>query len=189
MNFQVNFFEYIKPFLFHFLLGNGGSFSWINSGGLFWVTASGNSWSGQGHKHTAWLKVLMRGIQTLHTSFLALISKTRYEMNITGQVIYLEHYLNDLFDANDRRIFIDDGSPILAPFLFRKVENTPQIIYNKSEGQNPFYLYRKDDFLSQNDFVIMIPGAIPITTDLENRIRAAVNRYKQAGSRYTLENF
>ena len=137
----------------------------------------------------AWVNSLIAPLQLLNGDFQSFVSSVRYKMYLTGQVIYLEHYLNDLFDASERRIYISDSLPALAPFLYNKVDGEHLTIYNKSEGQAPVYLYTKEDLSGQNDFIINVPAVIPVTANLEKQIEAAVERYKQAGARYLIQNF
>lgn len=190
MNYNLNFKELVKRIPLHSLM-NGTEESWVTNGLLNWVIASGSGWvNSGGNKHGIWLGVLVTPIQSLHSQFLSLISSTRYRMQITGQVVYLEHYLNDLFDANERRIYISDAAPILAPFVFQKIENQPEnYIYQKSENADLFYLRVRSDFGDSNDFIINVPSAITLTEELQNKIKAATNLYKQAGSRFAIENY
>lgn len=189
MDFNLDFGKLVKKIPLHSLMGNDGG-GWVTSGGLNWITAGGSFWGAVDNKHCAWLKVLVKPIQTLHSQFLDLVTSTRYKMNLTGQVIYLEHYLNDLFDVAQRRIFIEDGSAIIAPFIFLKSENQPdEIVYKKSENADDLILRTLSEYSSVFDFIVKVPLAIPLTEDLKNKIRAAVNQYKQAGSSYTIESF
>lgn len=188
MSYVLNFAEYLKKYPFHFLMGAVNQ-AWVTWDPFNWVTATGQSWNTQGSRHFAWLKCMVSAVQSLHSTFLSFVVSIKYRMHLSGQVIYLEHYLNDLFDLTERRIYIADGTPQAAPFLFNKAENNPIYIYNKSEDEDPFYLYNKDEYSSQDDFIVNVPDAIPLTPDLLNIIRAAVNKYRQAGSRYSIVNF
>ena len=117
-------------------------------------------------------------------------SNVYYLLNLTGQVIYIEHYLNDLFDADLREIYIEDDSLLLPPFLYLKEDNIPdsEMLY-LYPNTNPIYLYNQIDYYSQGSFIVYVPVRLLLTSEYENRIRAAVNRYKQAGVGYKVVNY
>lgn len=137
----------------------------------------------------AFLKAILKPVQLLEDNFVALVSKSRREANFTGQVIYLEHLLNDKFDPTQRRIYIDDGQEnILPPFVFNKIEDRPNYLYNKSENKPKFYLYNKSEFFTSADFVVFVPSSI-LTASLQIEIERQVNYYKQAGKIFEVQGF
>lgn len=191
MNYQINFFEYLRHFPLHSLVWSLGEGNWVTQDGEDWVTEDGFSWGSSGYnKHLSWIKCLVAPLQILNSDLVTLVANIRYRMNLTGQVIYLEHYLNDLFDMAERRIYIDDATPTLPVSLFNKADDLEAItLYNKADGELPLYIYNSADFDSQFDFVVMVPAAIPLTASFQDQVRAAVNQYRQAGKRFTIQNF
>jgi hypothetical protein len=81
----------------------------------------------------AWLTVLISQVKALHAEFYLLITGKLYELQFTGQIIYLEQVLNDTFDNDLRRIWIDNTADNSARiFLWNKVEGQPKhYVFNK----------------------------------------------------------
>lgn len=183
--------QFVKASLPWFFQKGGGAQFWTTPDGSFWMAPDGQYWViGDGDsRHLSWIRSLIAPIQLLNDWFQSYADNVVYHLYLTGQVIYLEHYLNDLFDKTQRRIWIEDGSVVLPPFLFNKVDHeAPLYLYNEGEDE-PFYLYAKSDYNVQEMFIVHIPADLPLPDlYLENRIRAAVNRYKQAGAFYTIVN-
>ena len=73
----------------------------------------------------AWLASLLQPLQELNDKFAFYAKTTHYDLNFNGQVIYLEHVLNDSYDDLLRRIFIKDPDLLAFDnfFLFYKAEN------------------------------------------------------------------
>lgn len=129
-------------------------------------------------------------MQTLNDYFIAFVQQTFYKVSFTGQVVYLEHILNDRYDNGLRRIYIEDGLQVpLPPYLYNKVEQRPLYIWNKVESQPvQVYLRNKEEYSSENDFIVYVPNAI-LTPALEKAIRSLVKIYKIAGKRFSVVGF
>ena len=78
-----------------------------------------------------WLILLLFQVRKLHASILLYIQLKRYDLNHTGQVIYLEKVLNDSFDPIDRRIFISDGNFADRVFLYHRPQATQVLFYHR----------------------------------------------------------
>ncbi len=191
MSWSMNIYEVVRHVIPHFLQKLGNSQYWITPDNLMWIIPTGQGWgTGTPSKHLEWIKSLLQPLQSLHDRFSAQAANTLYIMNITGQVIYLEHYLNDLFDPVLRRIFIADGSIVLPPYLYNLVDDEEHLyLYNKADGEAPFYLYNRPDYGGQSEFIVMVPAAIILTPILISQIKTAVNKFKQAGVKYSIENY
>jgi len=191
INFSLNFFECAISLVPYFLRKLGNDLKWETTAGLIWVTSEFEAWgtSGSG-RHLDWVCTLVSPVSWLNQRMLEYAADVYYRLHITGQVIYLEHYLNDLFDADDRGIYISDDNLIFPPFLFRNSDDISEddelLLYPDSD---PIILYNQFDYYDQGSFVVNLPGTLPVNPSLENRIRAAVNRYKQAGVKYTVVNY
>jgi hypothetical protein len=137
-----------------------------------------------------WVQALLNGLQGTNEAFTDYVNETFYLTSFTGQVVYLEHILNDRFDAALRRIYIEDGNLLpLPPYLYNKIEQRPLDLHNKSEASpHKIYLYNKQEYLTSLDFIVFVPTAI-LTTELELRIKAIVKRYKLAGKRFAVQPF
>jgi hypothetical protein len=162
MNFNFNFFDYIKQAVPFFL---------------------------RKEKFLAFLETLLKPTQTINDEFGDYVPAMRKKAHQTGQVVYLERLLNDLYDNTLRRIYIDEGQAnILPPFVFNKVEDRPIYIYNKAEGEDLFYLYNKSEFFTEPDFIVFVPTAI-LDPALQILIERQVNEYKQAGKQFEVQSF
>lgn len=136
----------------------------------------------------AWIKALISPVQTLTDDFVQFKADKKYDVSFNGQVIYLEHLLNDRFDDTQRRIYITDSTTqIIAPFVYNKVEQKEIYIYNKSES-TPFFLFGKNEYLTGTDFIVHVPTAL-LTPSVEIILVALVKRYKIAGKRFEVKTF
>lgn len=191
INFSVNFFQAAISLIPYFLRKLGNDLKWETEAGLIWVTSTFEAWGTSGNgRHLDWVSTLVSPVSWLNQRLVETTIDVYYRLNLTGQVIYLEHYLNDLFDADDRGIYITDDSLVFPPFLYRNVDTIPVgeelVLYPDSD---PIILYNHFDYYDQGSFVVNVPGTLPLNPILENRIRAAVNLYKQAGVKYTVVNY
>lgn len=192
MNYGFNIFLYCKSIIPHFLQKLGDQLIWQTAEGLNWITAGGLFWgTATPSRHLDWVESLLRPLQTLNTSLSDFINETRYLMKLTGQVIYLEHYLNDLFDPVLRRIYIEDGSLVLPPYLYNQADNHLPVwyLYNEAEPHHTVYLYNTIEYATNGWFIVYVPAAIPLTPTFLALCRRAVNRYKQAGPTYQIQSF
>ncbi len=144
----------------------------------------------RGEKFEAWIGSLLQPIQSLNTDFSDWGEDVRYNLRFNGEVMYLEHILNDQFDPVDRLIYIDDPDTYIDEnFVFNKLEpETTLIVYNKAEAQPSLFLYTSDD-LSQNvDFVVYVLVSI-FNPANEVQMRGIINKRRPAGKRYKFETF
>lgn len=175
----------------YFLRRSGESLVWATEDEDIWVTEGGLMWGNDGTgRHIDWVSSLARPIQDLNNTMYANTLELYYLLNLTGQVIYLEHYLNDLFDTDLREIYIEDDSLLLPPFLYLISDHIPpsELMYLYPDT-NPIYLYNQIDYYTQGSFIVYVPMRLTLSNEFENMIRAAVNRYKQAGVSYKVINY
>lgn len=146
--------------------------------------------------HRAWMRVLFGGL----TARLAALEAHRYQLNreltYTSQVLSMEKLLNDLFNEGLPGIYIEDiGIQPAQVFYYRlaESENYPKLRYlDETPQEDPVYLYRLGESLSDFDAIIHIPSSlIDLTTDTEtaSRVRAYVRRYAFLGVRFKLQNY
>ncbi|MBL7813400.1 MAG: hypothetical protein JNL70_00240 [Saprospiraceae bacterium] len=142
-------------------------------------------------KLSGFVRALLSALQTVQTNLEAFILAKRYELSFNGQVIYLEHRLNDGFDSTLRRIYIGDAEP-------NNVQ--PSIVTNRSEGQPTIIVrnrgevstvtvsvYNTAELQAQYDFIVFVPTSI--YTSYQNELRAIVNYYRVAGKIWTFQTF
>lgn len=80
------------------------------------------------------MDTLLTPIKDLHTNSVAAFDGLVYKMSFNGQIIYLEHVINDRFDPTQRLIYIENVNSIVGLYL-----------YNKPEIKPKNYIYRKWD--------------------------------------------
>jgi hypothetical protein len=139
----------------------------------------------------AFVRTIFAPLQILSTDFDGYTEGVNYDLQFNGQVIYLEHWLNDLHDATQRRIYISDPQPsnILPTVVYNFGENQPTtIVRNHGESGATARVYNHEELATRYDFVVFIPLSI-WTTEREKLIRAQVNRKKQAGKMFVIQTF
>ena len=136
-----------------------------------------------------WLRALLKPLQNLHTAMHNFMRGIRYRIGFNGQVIYLEHILNDYHDDILRRIFIADGNVLGLPlYVYNKLEARPKFIRNKSEAAALVYLRNRSEYNSSSDFDVNVPSVI-LTPELAQQIRALIMQYRIAGKRFRVVPF
>lgn len=94
---------------------------------------------------------LLKPLRTLNDLLLLFRDDIDYKLLFNGQVIVLEHYLNDIYDPVLRRIFISDYQKIKIDYLYNKQESKPKtFLYNKWQ---PNILYHTFQGFFSGDFV------------------------------------
>jgi hypothetical protein len=159
-----------------------------------------------------WLNALLKPLSELYQTFIAFKNETLYELSITGQVISLEQLLNDKFNGGlnawnwnstdgtyvpntpNAIYIIDFPNALPVTYVWNNAEARPPLyLYNASEAHTPpLYLYNMGEFDDEADFLINVPTALAdVTTDLlfVAKMKAWVNKYRQAGTRYSIVNY
>jgi len=185
MNWSIDILKLAVSLIPFFLRNLKGGLSWITEGEIIWITEDTAAWGGGGSsRHIDWINAILTPIKQLNNAVASYATQVYYRLSITGQVIYLEHYLNDLYDPIDRRIFISEDQLLLPPFLFNKIDN-----------KEPWYLGEQNDFLYNqidyvgNRFIINVPNALPLTLTLFNQIAKSTLKYKQVGTSFKIINY
>lgn len=134
------------------------------------------------------LKAMLRPLKTLYNGFLSYRQSTLRTLSHTGQVNSLEQLLNDLYSPTARGIEITDSTDNRwPPAIYNHNEGQPALyLYNKSETAPPNYLFNTIEYNLMTDFIVRIPMTTTATSD---QIRSTVNRYRQAGKRYSLQYY
>lgn len=136
--------------------------------------------------HLRWLQLLVSQVKLLYNDFINWKNLNAYNAAHSGQVISIEHILNDIFDKIYRRIYIDDGARVLQNFIYNTPEDSDDVfIFNSSETSDPqFYCFNnQEDVDASYDFKVMVPGSLVFN---ENRMKALVNVYVIAGKSYKI---
>lgn len=144
----------------------------------------------RGDRVRSWVQALLKPLQEFNDDFAIYVNDTFYLVSFTGQVVYMEHILNDLYDQPLRRIYIQNGSLLGLPtYIYNVPEQRQPYIYNVPEtNPNQVYLRNVSEYQTSNDFIVFVPSSI-LTPALEIQIKGIVNRYKIAGKRYSIQSF
>lgn len=114
-------------------------------------------------------------------AFYALYEQKRYEIAFNGQVMNLEHVLNDYFDNILRRIRIADYS-VTPLYLFNLAEdNEVTYLFNSDEVADPVYLNNQEE--ASGLFIIYVPIGQITNYNLFNSI---ATKYKLKGKTYQI---
>lgn len=134
---------------------------------------------------TAFLKMLATPMNRLFNQFEAYFLEKEYELAFNGQVIYLEHLLNDRFDDIQRGIYLTDAVGFDEEIhLFNQIEqNEDTILFNESENETLIHLFNQNEVDGWPDFIVNVPSSV--TFD-EIVMRALINKYKIAGKNYII---
>ena len=130
-------------------------------------------------KLMAYLEALVFPIYTLHSLWKAYREDNLYKLYHTGQVCYLRGALNDSFDPDLRRIYIDGtGGVALKTYIYTPGENQTKYL-------GTLYIYNSLEFADTGaDFLVYVPASIVATQSFE--LRALIDFYKVASKRYLI---
>jgi len=133
----------------------------------------------------AYLKALSKPLKQLYNTFTAYRLQVLQSITHTGQVMYIEHLLNDLYDPQSRNISLEDSTDArLDDYLFNAAEGQDVMyVRNDSEEEEAVYIYNSSEYDAINDFIVKVP------LELSNRILSVANtvdKYRQAGKRYVI---
>ncbi|HRO76660.1 MAG TPA: hypothetical protein PLP27_10990 [Crocinitomicaceae bacterium] len=130
-----------------------------------------------------YLQAALKPLRQLHDVFQTFYTVKRYELAFNGQVIYLEHLLNDKFNPSATpKIYIEDMT-ISEPFyLYNDLENAePVYLWNASEDEEPVYLFNQAEYAV--GFIIYVPMGVVTNW---NEFRYWVDKYKLKSKEYTI---
>lgn len=133
-----------------------------------------------------WLFSLLKPVQTRMDEYDQWRKHQFYLINITGQVISLTGYLNDLFDPTQRRIYILNANDYYSGVwisLEQEIEPTlPVSLISEDQG---IFLGMESEQDLGTDFIVYVPG------DIYNQVLipliAAVHQFKLAGKTFSVE--
>lgn len=124
-------------------------------------------------------KAVINPIVTLHYEWKQYRAANMYKLAHNGQVCYLRGALNDRFDPELRRIYIDGTGG----------DNDHTYVYTPAENQTKYlgtlYLRHSSEFQDNGvDFIVFVPTEIAQSQPYE--LRALIDFYRIGGKRYTI---
>lgn len=137
-------------------------------------------------KMIQWVDMLISPIVVLYNDFLNYRKQKIYRLTHNSQVCFLQAVLNDAFDADLRRIRIQNGRFLRAVYFYTPPEERP--VYFDTQ-----YFYDPDDLATEGaDFIICIPidlqpsNTIALESYLSD-VKALTNSYKLASKTYYIK--
>jgi len=132
--------------------------------------------------HVRWLWALLRPLEVLHKNWLKMRAENLYKLQHGGQICYLRKVLNDRFDPELRRIYINDGLRYQRKYIYGHGEQPPKTIWTNQEIKagkgKPFYLHPSSDYAETGvDFIVWVPKNLDINK-YKYDIRALVDFYR-----------
>jgi len=138
-----------------------------------------------------WLISLIKPIKTLCDIFYSTRDESFYNLNHSGQVLVLEHYINSYFGLpfstsvqND--MYIETIINTDENFLFKTHEqislltNDKRTLYLKSESL-PLYIYANNEYDNLKNFSINVPSSFSTYTNFENIMFGLIDNYRAGG--------
>lgn len=142
-------------------------------------------------KTLAWIKALLAPLVAHYNEFVAFKTEMIYISQHNAAVISIESVLNDYFDNDLRRIFINNAELSLREYFYDPGAGDPLYFYDDPNGPPQYFLDPGAYNLYGGDFTVFLPLDLQPETEPENtilvtKIRAQVDRYKFFGKKYTL---
>lgn len=143
----------------------------------------------------AFIKCLLKPIYELSVIFSVYKTSTLDLISHNGQIIYMEHKLNQLYNAGQPGIVIVDTANISYIYVANKSEGAPIYVDNKDlqETSDIIYIGNKAEYAAAYDFIVKVPAALYLTLQANNSLglnnmKSVINYYKIAGKRYNIES-
>lgn len=132
-----------------------------------------------------YIRSAFKPLINLQSDFYSFRDDIKYQLTFNGQVIYMEHVLNDQFDPVNRGIYITDSTLIQNTYIFTNAEdNETTYIVTNAETAPPVYLYTNQEYIDDVDFIVNIPSTV---TYNEDEVKFWVNKYRIAPMRWKIE--
>ena len=131
----------------------------------------------RGEKMTAWLELIIEGVNYVHYEWLQLRKQNIYSLAHNSQVCYLRAALNDRFDNEPRRIIILDGNKYQRKYIYTDAEQKPKFL-------GVIYIHGDEDYQDTGvDFIVQVPSDIVFSLA---QMTSLIDFYKLAGKRYKI---
>lgn len=152
------------------------------------------------------LDSMLSSVSVLHSTFLDFRREILFKLWFTGQVLYLEKVLNSKFNndlpaytvypTSPSGIYIVDAELYVQKYRWNIIEGRVDIVRwtlteVTSDPSRISYRRTLAEINNTLDFTVMIPNAVGSISDplFVSSIKAWINYYRQAGSRFTLQNY
>jgi len=132
------------------------------------------------------VEAILKPLEEVNFNLKIFRKRSIYKVVNNGQVVYLQAVLNDQYDRDQRRIYIDSAE--LKDPLYIYAQNELKDVYL---GEEYLYSQNETDTSASVDFIVYIPVEYrPFSPrDLEIfliQMRSLINYYKLASKRYKI---
>lgn len=124
------------------------------------------------------MQIFTSGLRSLHLIFLSMRNDHNKDLAVTPQVFSIRKTLNDYFDSDDRTIRIEDSNLHQRTYVFTEGEQQPLFL-----GERPIFTSAELRFAT--GFVVIAPQVLNNVAE-DARMKAMVNKYKLAGTKYSI---
>lgn len=131
----------------------------------------------------ALLSVLIYPLYLLLQQFQSFRQDCIENMQINGQVIYIEKILNNMYFLENREIYIEDIDEHQS-YLYERSEGLIGVwLYQRSERERTTHLKQRNEGNLDGNYIVNIPSFLSENTE---EIRRIVEKYKPAGRKYII---
>lgn len=137
----------------------------------------------------AFLTAIVAPIKRLNAEFDQFYDDVKYILDHGPRVFQIQSALNDRFDYDLRRIYIEDGSDYEPLPIYRDAEakQAPYVYLESEVSQQAPYLYREEEIDAVGiDFVVFVPASLVF--DMEE-LKAVVDYYRFKDKVYIVQTF
>ena len=132
----------------------------------------------------AWLRALVKPVGNIHIQFINFRRNSLYKIEHTPAVFSMENVLNDSFDIQLRRIYIDDGAYRDGVYFYNPEEQKPVSFYDPTEDA-PVHFYDGAELFSlDTDFVVTVPFGMSAAQEI--RLRSIIDFYRLPDKTYNI---
>lgn len=131
----------------------------------------------------AFLCVLLLPTYLILQAFQAFRKQSESNMNINGQVIYIEKILNDTFFLENKEIYLSD-IPDRQLYVYTRNEMSQVIFHQRSEVDTQrLYIQQRGEGNLNGNYIVNVPSFL---SDKSDEIQRIVEKYKPSGRKYIL---
>lgn len=133
----------------------------------------------------AFFRPIIEALDTIKNNNQAVFDDAKYRLQFNELKIYIEHYINDRHDSINRGIFIEDVEQDENLFVFNKSENNePFYLWNTDDPDaEPVYLYNRNEIENLTDFIVYVPLGLTYNV---HQLTADVNHFKLPGMKFQI---
>ncbi|MGN7787427.1 hypothetical protein ACTJIJ_23035 [Niabella sp. 22666] len=112
--------------------------------------------------------------------------EVEYRLKLTPQVCSMQWHLNNLYDYDQRRIYIEDAPRLDTMILRQEVEGREVVLPLEGEEEAEGIMYLEEESLAMtDDFIVVMPLELQGNIN-ELQLRARIDAVKLPTKKYTI---